>query len=287
MTLVGLLGEGIAESLTPPMHRREARLLDIDYDYRTIDIAERGQTVDDLPAILAEVSQQGYDAINVTHPFKQRIIPHLDVLSEDAAHLGAVNLVVYRNGTATGYNTDWSGFRFGVETGIGDITGQRVVLIGSGGAGTAAAFALLRLRVEALLLADRDHNTAKRLAARLSATPSRASVEVIDISAVESAIQDVDGLVHATPTGMHHRPGMAVSIDRLAHAAWVSEIVYLPLETELVRAARERGHRVLDGGRMAVGQAVESIRIITGGEPDTARMREHFISLTNDPAIFR
>lgn len=284
MTLVGLLGEGITTSLTPPMHRREAELLGIDYEYRTIDIAERGETVDDLPGILAGVAAEGYDAINVTHPFKQRIIPHLDELSEDAATLGAVNLVVYRGGRSTGHNTDWTGFRHGIMSGIGDIAGQRVLLIGAGGAGAAAAFALLKQGVSQLVVADRYVEAAERLRERMSESVPGSDVEVVGLAAVDDVMRGIDGLVHATPTGMHHQPGIPVDPASLAPAAWLSEIVYLPLETELVRAARGLGHVVLDGGRMAVGQAADSIRIITGLEPDRARMREHFVALVGEPS---
>ena len=76
---------------------------------------------------------------------------------------------------------------------------------------------------------------------------------------------------------------MAIDLTALDPAAWVADIVYLPIETELLRNARSAGHRVLDGGRMAVGQAADSIRLITGLEPDADRMRAHFLQLLDTP----
>jgi shikimate dehydrogenase len=79
--------------------------------------------------------------------------------------------------------------------------------------------------------------------------------------------------------GMAQHPGVSIDVDSLNHDAWVADIVYVPIETELLRRARAAGHRTLDGGRMAVGQAADSIRLITGLEPDPDRMRAHFLSL--------
>lgn len=279
MTLVGLLGEGIAASLTPPMHRRETYHLGLDYEYRVIDTALTGQGVDDLPSILASVTTEGYDALNVTHPFKQRVIPHLTALTQDAADLGAVNLVLYTDGTATGHNTDWTGFRYALEHGLGSVAGHTVGQVGAGGAGAATAFALLHSGVGALTLVDRDVQQAQQLAERLAAVIPHAPISVAASGDLPRVLATADGVVHATPTGMLHNPGIAFDLDDLRTDAWVAEVVYLPLETELVKAARARGHRVLDGGLMAVGQAVDSIRIITGLEPDAERMRQHFLTL--------
>ena len=178
MTLVGLLGEGITASLTPPMHRRETDHLGLDYEYRVIDTALTGQGVDDLPSILASVTTEGYDALNVTHPFKQRVIPHLTALTQDATDLGAVNLVVYTDGTATGHNTDWTGFRYALEQGLGSVAGHTVVQVGAGGAGAATAFALLHSGVGTLTLVDRDVQQAQQLAERLAAVIPDAPISV-------------------------------------------------------------------------------------------------------------
>lgn len=279
MTLVGLLGEGITTSLTPPMHRREAGRLGLDYEYRIIDISSTQRPATDLPRILDEITDEGYDALNVTHPFKQRIIPYLDELTPDARDLGAVNLVVYAGGRAVGHNTDWTGFSFALREGLGSVKGQHVVQLGAGGAGSATSFALLRSGVSTLTLTDRDTHHAAELAARLKDLFPGSQIIDAPIAESAAAMHRAHGVVHATPTGMLHNPGMALDLVDVAPDAWVADVVYLPLETALVRVARERGHRVLDGGLMAVGQAVDSIRIITGHEPDASRMRAHFLEL--------
>lgn len=282
MTLVGLVGEGITTSLTPPMHRQEGAKLGVVYDYNVIDIAERGESVDDLATILAEVEAGGYDAINVTHPFKQRIISYLDRVTADAGEIGAVNLVLFEDGRSTGYNTDWTGFRYALGEGLGSVAGDRVIQVGAGGAGGATSYALLHSGISELLITDRSPAQTQRLVDRLIAAFPSAHIHATAIEELPETFRGADGVVHATPMGMLHNPGLPFDLDNVPLEAWIAEVVYLPLETALVRAARERGHRVLDGGLMAVGQAVDSIRLITGLQPDPARIRAHFQALAEE-----
>ncbi len=287
MTLVGLLGEGIMRSLTPPMHRREAEHLGLGYEYRIIDIAERGDQIDDLPRIAAEVVEAGFDALNVTHPFKQRIIPLLDELSPAAERLAAVNLVIYREGRTIGHNTDWTGFRRAVEQGLGDVAADRVVQVGAGGAGAATAYALLDLGVRDLVVADVTAARADELADRHRATFGNDTIRAVALADLAGELVRATGVVNATPTGMALSPGVPIDVGLLQPSAWVADVVYLPLATELLQVARAAGHRVLDGGRMAVGQAVDSIRLITGVEPDETRMRAHFLDLVSGAPVGR
>ena len=98
-------------------------------------------------------------------------------------------------------------------------------------------------------------------------------------SDLAAAVAEADGLIHCTPTGMAKLPGMPLPAELLHPALWVAEIVYFPLETELLRVARSLGCQTLDGGGMAVFQAVRAFQLITGLEPDAERMRRHFLSM--------
>lgn len=279
--LVGLIGEGITESLTPPMHEREGAALGLDYEYRILDLLELGRKPEEIGAILDEVRTEGYAAVNVTHPCKQLVIPHLDSLTEAAERLGAVNLVLFRPEGAIGDNTDWTGFRRAFQDGLPDARRERVLQFGAGGAGAAVSYAALESGVQNLVIVDSDLERAESLAASLrSFFPDRE----VTASGSPDLLGVVDGVIHATPTGMKEHPGTAFDVDGLSPSAWVAEIVYRPLETELVVRARERGLAVLDGGRMAVGQAVDSIQLITGIEPDAGRMRAHFLELVGAPS---
>ncbi|GAA5030976.1 shikimate dehydrogenase [Microbacterium fluvii] len=278
--VVGLIGDGIGRSLTPPMHMVEAARLGLDYDYRIFDLIELGLPADAVGGLLASARDRGYAAMNVTHPCKQLALEIVDELDGDAQRLGAVNLVVFEGGRMTGWNTDWLGYRDGLREGLPDADLGEVVQLGCGGAGAATAYALLSSGAEHLVLSDADADRAGALAERLQALfPAQRVSAVVD---VDAPLARCTGVVHATPTGMAHHPGIAVDLDLLARDAWVSEVVYRPLRTELVQRAEAAGRRVLDGGRMAVGQAVSSMEIITGIRADRQRMREHFLALIDD-----
>ncbi|MET4159519.1 shikimate dehydrogenase [Agromyces sp. PvR057] len=277
--LVGLIGEGITASLTPAMHEVEARRMGLDYEYRILDLIELGRPATDLDAILAEARSEGFRAVNITHPCKQLVVDLVDDLDADAAHLGAANLVVLTDDGLVGYNTDWMGYLDGLTTGLPEASFDRVLQIGCGGAGAATAYALLAKGTEQLELTDVDEARAEELAARMRTHFPTRTIVTLPHGELARAIPRASGVVHATPLGMQHHPGIAFDVELLQERAWVSDVVYRPLETELIRRAAGRGHPVLDGGRMAVGQACASLRIITGMTPDRDRMERHFRAL--------
>src|SRR4029453_2827444 len=154
--LVGLIGSGIAASRTPPMHERAADAAGIRYLYKKIDLTELKLGAEALPELLTAAKRMGFDGLNVTHPCKQAIIPLLDELSPDADALGAVNTVVIRNGRMIGHNTDWFGFAENFRRNKQGASLGRVVQFGAGGAGSAVAFALMKLGVRELTIMDVD-----------------------------------------------------------------------------------------------------------------------------------
>lgn len=272
--LVGLVGSGIGPSLSPELHEQEAARLGVPYRYRRIDLDEWGLPAEAIGDVVALTGDAGYRGLNITHPCKQAVIPHLDGLSDDAAALGAVNTVVFEGGRAVGHNTDWSGFTRGLAAGLPDVARDSVVLLGAGGAGAAVAHGLLRAGAGTVRIFDLDRGRADALVASLRDRfgPTRAD-RGDDLA---DAIGTADGLVHATPTGMAAHPGLPLPAHLLRPELWVADVVYRPLDTELVTTARAVGSRVLDGGRMAVFQAADALRLFTGTEPDPGRMLRHF-----------
>jgi shikimate dehydrogenase len=277
--LVGLIGEGISASFTPPMHEVEAAALGLDYEYRILDLIELGKQADDVASLLAEARGLGYSAMNITHPCKQLVVDIVDELDPRAEHLGAVNLVVFEDERLIGYNTDWMGYRDGLIAGLPGASLERVVQIGCGGAGAATAYALLSCGAARLDLFDVAGARSEDLAERMRSHFPTQTVTTISSEDLAGMIGEASGVVHSTPMGMLHHPGVAFDVDLLQANAWVSDVVYRPLETELIRRAVDRGHPVLDGSRMAVGQAYASLQIITGEQPDRKRMEEHFREL--------
>jgi len=275
--LVGLIGAGIHASRSPVMHEREGAAQGLGYEYRLIDLDVLGVGAEALPDLLEKAEREGFSGLNITYPCKQAVLAHLDELSDDARAIGAVNTVVLRDGRRCGHNTDWYGFAESFRRGLPDAALRKVVQLGAGGAGAATAHAALKLGVERLALFDVDIDRARALAARLNAGFGEG--RAVAVNALEAALRDADGLIHATPTGMAKYPGLPLPADVLRPEIWVAEIVYFPLETELLRTARTLGCQTLDGSGMAVFQAAEAFRLFTGITPDAERMLQHFGSM--------
>lgn len=278
--LVGLIGADIQTSLSPPLHEAEAARLGLRYWYQLIDIAELGHSVADVGDLVKAAGRLGFRGLNITHPCKQEVVKYLDELSPDAADLDAVNTVVFAGGRATGHNTDHHGFAESFRRGLPGAPTGSVLQLGAGGAGAAVAHAIVRLGAARLTIADADADRARRLADRLGARAPGVTVEAAPIDRVPDLVAASDGLVNTTPVGMEGRPGLPLDPALLRAGMWVADIVYRPLETGLLRAARARGCRTLDGGGMVVHQAAESLRLFTGREPDVNRMLSDFASHT-------
>ncbi|BBZ26060.1 shikimate dehydrogenase (NADP(+)) [Mycolicibacterium madagascariense] len=277
--LVGLVGTGVGPSLTPALHMAEGRAHGLDYVYRTIDLDDVGVAPERIGEILTWARALGYDALNVTHPCKQLVIPHLDTVDAAAAALGAVNTVVFEADRTVGYNTDAPGFGTGFAEGLPGADTDDVVLLGAGGAGAAVGHALLELGTDHLVVVDLDVDRATALAGQLSARHPNARVDASAFDKLAVLLAQADGLVHATPTGMAEHPGLPLDEGLLHPGLWVADIVYRPLDTALLTAARRLGCRTLDGGHMAVHQATTAFELITGRAADAARMSRHFRSL--------
>jgi shikimate dehydrogenase len=268
--LVGLIGSGIGRSGSPALHESEGEALGLKIYYQLMELSDPAQ----LPALLESAERVGFAGVNITHPFKQAVIPYLTELSADARAVGAANTVKFLDGRRIGYNTDCTGFQQSFERGLAGVGLGSVLQVGAGGAGSAVAYAALKLGVARLAIFDRDVGRAEGLVERLRAQFDNGRVMLS--SGIKESLQGADGLIHATPVGMDGHPGCAVDAALLRPELWVAEVVYFPLETELLRLAKARGCRTLDGGGMAVFQAADAFHLFTGVAPDAERMLEGF-----------
>jgi shikimate dehydrogenase len=275
--LLGLVGSGIRASRTPRMHEREAAEHGLACTYQLIALDERHCGPEALPELISDAERRGFAGLNITHPCKQAVLPLLTELSPDALALGAVNTVVFKSGKRTGHNTDWIGFYESFRRGLPGASVDRVVQLGAGGGGAATAYAILKLGAGHLTIVDIDAGRAAALAERCCALFGKG--RAVYSTDAEASLQTAHGLIHATPTGMNAHPGLPMPAALLRSDLWVAEIVYFPLETELLRVARAAGCRTLDGSGMAVGQAIAAFRLFFGLEPDPERMHRHFLSM--------
>jgi shikimate dehydrogenase len=272
--LTGLVGRDIQASRSPWMHECEADAQGLRLVYSLYDFAARGWDEADLPRFLDAAALLGVAGVNVTHPYKQAVVPHLDGLSEGARRVGAVNTVKFKDGKRIGHNTDVTGFAEAVENGLPGAAKTCVVQMGAGGAGFATAHALLDLGVAELHIFDTDPARGGALVAKLNA--DFGAGRAVAGNGLSDTLARADGLVNATPVGMANYPGVPVPVEALRPALWIADIVYFPLETRLLAEARARGCQTLDGSRMAVYQAAAAFDIFTGLTADRERMLDSF-----------
>lgn len=271
--LIGLAGRGIQASRSPAMHEREGARLGIGYSYLLLDFdkLELGDAA--LSEVVAAARTLGFTGLNVTHPFKQDVMAHLDRLAPEAEAIGAVNTVVFGKDGSVGHNTDSWGFAESFRREMAGSSLDRVVQFGAGGAGAAVAYALMELGVSDLAITDCNEAKAQDLAGRMR---ERFGARVRAETDVAAAVSTAGGIVNTSPVGMAKYPGIPFDVTLLQARHWVSEVIYFPAETELLRRARALGCRTLSGTGMAVYQAVRAFELFTGRQPDHAAMASHF-----------
>jgi shikimate dehydrogenase len=257
MRTAGVIGWPIAHSKSPLIHRFWLRTLGIDGDYSRFEVRPDalGAAVRALPAL-------GIAGVNVTLPHKVAVLDCLDDVSPEAAAIGAVNTVVVRGGGLWGTNTDIAGF-------AGALAGRQVehaVVVGAGGAARAVLSALARLGVRRITVMNRSVGRARALLEGLGIEG--------DAIALAAAVPDADLLVNASSLGMQGEPPLRLDLADLPDRATVYDIVYAPLETGLLAAARARGLRTIDGLEMLVGQAAAAFELFFGAPAPRERDAE-------------
>jgi shikimate dehydrogenase len=283
--LLGLIGAKIGRSVSPAMHEEAARALGIDLRYHLIDTDVLGHAASDLKHLLDGVRRVGFTGVNITHPFKEAVVQHLDAVEGAAAALGSVNTVVIRDGRLTGHNTDYTGFIAGWRRALQAVKPGCAALIGAGGVGRAMAHGLVALGATSLRLTDIDAGRARALAIELRAAHPKIAIDVAPDA--RAAAQGADGIVNATPVGMHAYPGNPVPSASLSGIKWASEAIYTPLETEFVVAARRGGAAVMTGQELAIGQAVDAFALFLGRPAPIEAMRATFLQRTQAAAATR
>lgn len=266
--LAGVLGWPVGHSRSPRLHNHWLQSLAIDGVYVPLAVAPA-----DLPAVVAALPRMGFIGFNVTVPHKETIRALLDRVDPWADRIGAVNtVVVTADGRLEGRNTDAFGFLQNLRQTAPAWRAEAgpAVVLGAGGAARAVLAALIEAGIPEIRLLNRSRERAETLAVRLGG-PIRAM-------AWEDRDESLDGaalLVNTTTLGMTGSPALAIDLAALPRSATVADLVYAPLETDLLRAARARGHGVVDGLGMLLWQAVPAFESWFGVRPEvTPSLRE-------------
>jgi quinate/shikimate dehydrogenase (NAD+) len=266
---LGLIGTGIERSRAPELHRLAGNLCGIAITYDLISL--ESELPGAFDSALSECCSRGYRGVNVTHPFKERAAAVVDQAPGEVRRLGAANTIRLDGGLGTqGFNTDYTGFKRAFRSRFPDRAPGAVAIVGAGGVGRAIAFGLADSGAEELRLFDQDLPRSERLAIALR---GHADVRVTLCSTVEEAVGHAEGLVNATPLGMHHHPGTPIPRAMIRTQSWAFDAVYTPTQTRFLQDAKDAGLEVLSGYELFFYQGVDAFEVFTGLRVDEARLR--------------
>jgi shikimate dehydrogenase len=269
--IAGVIGWPIGHSLSPALHGFWIGQHQLDAAY--VPFAVRPE---DFTRVVGLMPAQGLRGANVTLPHKEAAYLLCDERDEAAVATGAVNTLVFEGGRVLGRNTDVFGFTEALrEDGVGDLSGKKAVVLGAGGAARAIVFALLSMGVARVVVVNRTIAKAQSLAVFFGA-----HVEAQAWENVSSCLADCDVLVNTTSLGMKGQPDLQLDLGTLKSDAVVSDIVYRPLETNLLQQAKARGHRIVGGLGMLLHQARPGFAAWFGVEPQVSpALRAHLVSV--------
>lgn len=265
---LGLIGDNIAESQSPRLHRlggvQNARAV----SYDLLVPRDCGMEFDQL---FTHIAQSGYRGVNVTYPYKERAAAKVVIEDPLVRAIGAVNTVVFDDGGPHGFNTDYSGFVAAYRRIRGDAAPGATLIIGAGGVGKAVAFALIALGATEIRVADRDMAKAEALArALIEAKSDIATATGADAGALAPGAK---GLINCTPVGMVGHGGTPLPRAAMGRAEWAFDAVYTPVDTQFLRDAEAAGLAFISGYELFIGQGVDAWSIFTGLPLDYDRLR--------------
>lgn len=265
--LLGLIGSPVNHSLSPVMYNSAFQACGLDMCYVSFDVGPG-----DLEAAVKGMAALGFIGFNVTHPYKESVIPYLDSLEEDASLIGAVNTVVITKGRTRGYNTDGRGLVESLRAEGIRCSGKSVLILGAGGAAKAVAVALAGEKVERIVVANRNFDRAKHLRDIVSDMGVKSDAVSTDILNWENELQDIELIVNATPCGMYPLEDRKPLNLKDFEPAVVCDLVYEPRNTLLLQEAVRYGHTPVSGLGMLLYQGAEAFRLFTSQEPPIEAM---------------
>jgi shikimate dehydrogenase len=265
---LGLIGDNIAASRAPDLHRIAGRLNNMDVQYDRLIPKELNQTFDQ---IFENCRDNGYQALNITYPYKEHVVSQVAINDPMVRAIAAVNTVVFDGTLSKAYNTDYTGFIAAYEQVRASAAPGVCCLVGTGGVGRALAFGLVKLGADEIRLFDRDNAKAQQLAYDLNALDPQTVVTAADDLDVATA--NCDGLLNGTPLGMVGYPGSAFEPKAIANAAWVFDAVYTPIETMFLQSAKAKGAQIISGYELFFFQGVHAWHHFTGLDVNTQKLR--------------
>jgi shikimate dehydrogenase len=264
---LGLIGDKIADSRAPDLHHAAARICGVDVAYERLVPRNLGLDFDD---VFARARAEGLRGLNITHPYKERVLRFVTVEDPIAEAIGACNTVLFDE-SPTGLNTDYTGYVAAFRGRFGTMPPGAVAMAGCGGAGKAVAFALAELGAKTLTLFDIDERKSRALAAALKQHQAGMTISVAP--SLEAACEGADALANCTPSGMSGYGGDAFAEIQLRSRRWICDVVYTPIETDFLKRAGAEGVDILSGYELFLYQGIHAFKRFTGYDIDASMIR--------------
>jgi shikimate dehydrogenase len=258
--LVGIVGHPLAHSVSPAMHNAAFAHLGLNWVYVPVHIAPS-----DFHATVEYMCRLGFVGFNVTMPYKEDVLIHLDEVASYAQIAGAVNTVQCVDGRLIGYNTDGRGFVAALEKDVGlDPKGEKAVVLGAGGVACAIVLSLALAGAKSIVIVNRTPERAERLAERVGQRFGACEISVVSpFEDLAGAVKGAKLLVNATPVGMNGQPGTPIDPKLISKDMVVLDTIYDPEQSELLAGARAAGAKAFNGLSMLVYQAASALEIWT------------------------
>ena len=258
--ITGVIGHPIEHSMSPPMHNNAYKQLNMDYVYVAFHVQP-----EDIEKLITSAKTLGICGLNVTIPHKTTIIPYLDEIDETAKKIGAVNTIQFKDNKAKGYNTDGIGAIKSIQE-YTTLQDKNILILGAGGASKAISFTLINENINSLTIANRTKENAEQLIENIKKQTNFTKIQYHTINDVDEIIEDMDIIINTTPIGMypHHEVKPPIKTDNINKNHIVMDIIYNPLETQLLKQSKENGAQTINGTSMLINQGLVSFEIFTG-----------------------
>ena len=261
--VAAVIGNPIEHSLSPPMHNAAYKQMGMDYVYVAFKIEK-----DNLSHLIESAKTMGLVGLNVTIPYKTDIIEYLDEVDDTARRINAVNTIRFKDGMAKGYNTDGTGAVKSIEK-YTELKNKKVLVLGAGGASKAITFTLLNHGINSLTIANRSRDNAIQLIDNLKKQTGFDKINYVDIEQADTILDSVDIIINTTPIGMYPNvdADTPIKTEKINENHVVMDIIYNPLETKLLKNAKDNGATTISGTNMLINQGITAFEIFTGKTP--------------------
>ena len=271
---LGLIGHNIATSRAPDIHRRLGELFGISVRYELFDLKSKKESC--FFDLLKELKKSGFKGVNVTFPFKEKVIKYADKIHESSSEVKSANTIIFQKNIVA-HNTDYSGFIKSYNFHFKKKRPRKILVIGVGGVGRAIAFALSSLGVKELCIFDTDIEKGEKILRELERQEINCSL--LNHIKLESNISSFDGIINCTPLGHYDFPGCSLSNLEITNRQWLYDVVYTPAKTIFLNKGEHAGSKIISGIDLFIFQALDAFLLFSDNQFNQQDILKHVDNL--------